>query len=159
MRGVRDGGPEAFPAATDDIHAATIDSDSHKLLKPPQQVSSTDLQALSLEFSADGKSLAYYVRPTQKRTDEGWLYPPGRMVVLSLTTGQEREITLSPNYSDGGDWPRIRLHPDGGSAVMRGRSEAGVHGLFQVDMETGKLSQGGTNRDNHCPKASSFQQG
>ncbi len=122
------------------VYLATIDPDNHKFITAPKPLPKhANQRAISPEFSPDGKSLAYYVAPMHERSDQGFRYGPGKIIVRSLESGHEREVTISPRYSAGGSLPRLRMHPDGGSALMLGRSEAGQFALFQVDMETGAL--------------------
>jgi len=123
------------------VFVGEIEPDSGKLLAAPKPLPRPyGHRAISPEFSPDGKFLAYYVAPTFERLNQATQFGPGNIVVRSLETGQEREITVSPRFSDGGAWPRIRWNPNGRSILMFGRSEAGRKGLFQVDLATGNLN-------------------
>ncbi|MFH1920030.1 MAG: hypothetical protein ABIP48_09115 [Planctomycetota bacterium] len=124
------------------VYLGALDPDSGKLLNAPKLISRPTTgteRVLSPEFSPDGKYLAYYVAPATIQSPEGPLYGPGNIVIRSLETGQERQITLSPRFSHGGPPPGLRWNPNGLAILMRGTSEAGRIGLFQVELATGKL--------------------
>jgi len=147
----RSGRPPTFIRG---VYSAAIDPATGKLLTTPRLVSqAADVtkRAQSPDFSRDGKHLAYYVAPEWRRwSGEPPPDGPEEIVVRSLETGQERQITLSPKVSAGGtippnlrplEWlPIVRWNPDGRSILIRGRTEAGIFSLFQADATTGKVN-------------------
>ena len=102
-----------------------FDPDTGKLLTAPKPISQPTAgreRAQCPDFSRDGKYLAYYVAPAPKPSPEGPRYGPGKIVIRTLETGQEREITLSPKLSTGAGTAlaalgsRRALHPRFGVA-------------------------------------------
>ncbi|UCE49605.1 MAG: PD40 domain-containing protein, partial [Phycisphaerales bacterium] len=135
----REWGPYVLMSNT---YTATLDPDTGKLSTDPKLVSPSIAvweRVLSPDFSHDGKYLAYYVAPAAERSPEGSQYGPGNIIIRSLETGQEREISLSPRFSDSGS-PFLRWACDGRSILIAGSVETGHRGIFRVDTDTGKLN-------------------
>jgi len=123
-----------------DVHLGAVDPDTGKLLTAPIPVSQPTAgreRAMYADFSHDGKYLAYYVAPAPEQSPEGLRYGPGNIVIRTLETAQEREITLSPELSTRG--PFLRWAADGRSIFVHGSVETGRYGIYRVDTETGKL--------------------
>jgi Tol biopolymer transport system component len=124
-----------------DVYTATLDLEADKVLVPPALVSARmDLRNNALCWSSDGKYLAYYVAPMWVPSPKGRLYGPGNIVIRSLGTGQERELILSPKFTDKGFGGGVNWAPDGRSLLIRGWIETGHHGIFRVNIDTGKLT-------------------
>jgi len=124
------------------VHLGALDPDTGKLLTAPKIIPQPTAERQwprSPDFSRDGKYLAYHAMPTGEWTPKGWRNPPGKIVIQSLETGQERELTLSPKLSHKYGAPRLRWAPDGRSILIQGRIETGQGGIFRADIETGKL--------------------
>jgi len=124
-------------------YLGALDPDTGKLLtapKPIPQPTAERERAFSPDFSRDGKCLTYYVTPAGEWTSKGWRNDPGKIVIRSLETGQERELTLSPKLSHKNGAPRLRWAPDGRSILVQGRIETGQGGIFRADVETGKVT-------------------
>jgi len=124
------------------VYVAALDLATGKLLGDPEPVlepTAGRKRAWSPDFSHDGKYLAYYVVPFPKKSPEGLRYAPGNIVIRTLETGQEREITLSPKLSGQGLGLILRWAPDGRSMVCHGRAENGRAGLYRVDVDTGNV--------------------
>ncbi len=122
---------------------ATLDPETGGLSTPLELIAAPTAgreRVLCPDFSHDGKYLAYYVSPENQPTHgQGMRSPPGSIVIRSLETGQEREITPTPKFSDRGWWPVLRWHPDGRSILAVGAIETGQSGLFRIDIDTGKI--------------------
>ena len=119
-------------------YLASLDPDTGKILTAPKPISQPSAErelVQSPDFSRDGKYLAYYVAPAPKKRR----YGPGNIVIRTLETGQEREITLSPKLSCSGRLGHLSWAPDGRSIFVCGRAETGRHGIYQVDINTGNL--------------------
>jgi len=123
---------------------AALDPDTGELLndlKPVSQPTAGRERAMSPDFSRDGKYLAYYVAPAPEQSPNGPRYGPGNIVIRSLETDQEREITLSPKLSHAGALNVFsRWAPDGRSIICCGQAETGRFGLYRVDIDTGNLN-------------------
>jgi len=122
------------------VYLGALDPDTGKLLNDPMPVSQPTTgreRATHPDFSRDGKYLAYYVSPAPEQPPQGLRYGPGNIVIQTLETGQEREMTLSPELSARG--PFLRWVPDGRSIFVLGCIETGRRGIYRVDTETGKL--------------------
>jgi len=125
------------------IYLAPLDLDAGKLLKAPMPVleaPGSGERATSLDFSRDGKYLAYYVSGALKQSPKGFWYGPGKIVIRSLETGQEREITLSPKFGTLGGSAWLRWAPDGRSVLVLGCTEELSRGIHRVDLDSGKLT-------------------
>ncbi len=123
-------------------YLAQLDPDTGRLLDAPSPVSQPTAGREMTQcpvFSYDGKYLAYYVAPSPKPSPDGPLYGPGNIVIRSLETGQEREVALSPQLSIGQGQPWLNWAPDGRSILIWGCAETGRRGIYQVDIDTGKL--------------------
>ena len=125
----------------DIVYVATLDAETGKLSIAPERITQPAAgreRALRPDFSRDGKYLAYFVAPACGSTSAGsWRCPPGNIVVIrSLETGHESDITLSRKLSL---WSRLLWAPDGRSIFTHGKLETGVHGIFRLDTETGRL--------------------
>ncbi len=128
-----------------DVCMAMLDPETGKFLATPKPLAERpDQRVIGPDFSPDGKSLAYYAAPMPERSPEGRRqYGPGNIVIRSLETGQERELSLSPRFSD-----RILMTflpapywaPDGRSILIWGWIETGRLGIYRVNLDTGKLT-------------------
>jgi len=132
------------------IYLAALEPDAGKLLKDWTPVVETLGQgvlpdfpqagwALSPDFSHDGKYLAYYVAPGSQQSPKFGI-GPGKIVIRSLETGQEREIILSPKFGTQGGSAWLRWAPDGRSILVLGCTEELSRGIFRVDIDSGKLT-------------------
>jgi len=124
------------------VYVATLDPETGKVLTAPEPVSQSTPERPYLsspDFSRDGKYLAYHVAPAAKESPEGPLYGPGNIVIRTLETGREREVTLSPKLGTRGNLAHLRWAPDGRSILIRGVAETGRSGIYRVDIETGKV--------------------
>src|SRR5205085_885075 len=114
--GVRTGGT--------DVHVASVDLKTGKLLSPPaspiqQFVGTNSMPA----FSRDGKYLAYQSRREVRSFVLG---------IRSLETGQVRELRPDLSYFNQPDWA-----PDGRSIAVRSTDHKGRMGLLAIDVQTG----------------------
>jgi Tol biopolymer transport system component len=117
-----------------DIHIATVDFETGRLLgptqKPIQRFVGKNFQPL---FSPDGKYLAYASfrdrSPSTSRPSSGVL------VIHSLETGQARDLRPELSQFDRIDWA-----PDGRSVVVHGEDRKGRNGIFLIDVGTGAIS-------------------
>gem|GEM_PF-1934412 len=131
---------------TSSVYTAALDPTTGKLLTPPERITNPSPgreRALSPDFSRDGKFLAYYVAPAAERSPQQMPFVPGNIVIRSLETGQEREVTLSPKLSGMGLImlaSSLRWAPDGRSILIRGGLETGHSGIYRINTETGKLN-------------------
>jgi Tol biopolymer transport system component len=118
-------------ADTRDIYIATFDPATGKVLGPPKPGPARTVgNNVSPAWSPDGEYLAYY--RLSGRED------PGIIVIHSLETGEERE--LSPPIA--GPWSKsapMRWSPDGHSILRIGRHES-KEGIYLIDVETGNFS-------------------
>jgi hypothetical protein len=124
-------------------YLSALDPDSGRLMSDPapisEPVAGREL-VRSPDFSRDGKYLAYYVAPAPKQSPKGPQYGPGSIVIRTLETGEEREVTLSPRLSYTGAHGHLSWAPDGRSIFICGRAETGRHGIYRADIETGNLT-------------------
>jgi Tol biopolymer transport system component len=117
-----------------DVYVATLDLEAGEVLSPPTKISLRfEGSNRAPVWSPDGKRLAYFSRRG--------IWGPDVLVVRSLETGQERDISLQ-----GGLQPYLQLvfnlpqwSPDGRSILVGGRAKAG-RGLFLIDVETGGVT-------------------
>jgi Tol biopolymer transport system component len=121
------------PGAADmkDIYIAAFDPATGKVLGPPKPGPARTVgNNVSPAWSPDGEYLAYY--RLSGRED------PGIIVIHSLETGEERE--LSPPIA--GPWSisaPMRWSPDGHSILRIGRHES-KEGIYLIDVETGNFT-------------------
>ncbi|MBZ5585311.1 MAG: hypothetical protein LAQ30_24530 [Acidobacteriia bacterium] len=117
-----------------DIHLASLDFNTGKLLSPPvrpiQTLTGSNSQP---EWSRDGKYMAY-VR-TKRASEPGRAGGNRVLAIRSVETGQVRE--LQPNLS------MIFLPswaPDGRAFVFEGTDFQGREGIYRIDAETGEAA-------------------
>ncbi|MHC4595122.1 MAG: tetratricopeptide repeat protein [Planctomycetota bacterium] len=116
-----------------DIYIAAFDPATGKVLGPPKPVPARFVgNNVSPAWSPDGEYLAYY------RLSGGG--DRGIMVIRSLETGEERE--LSPPIAGPSGWfanAPMRWSPDGHSILRIGWHES-KNGIYLVDVETGNFT-------------------
>ena len=109
-----------------DIHVASLDFDTGRLLAPPVRPVETFVGANAQpDWSPDGRYLAY----TSVRSRAG---SNKVLVVRSMDTGQSRELHVNLQAFN---WPRWA--PDGRSFVSQGTDAQGRQGIYLIDAQTG----------------------
>ena len=109
-----------------DIHVASLDFDTGRLLAPPVRPIETFVGSNGQpDWSPDGKYLAY----TSARSRAGGNKV---LVVRSLDTGKTRELHVNLQAFS---WPRWA--PDGRSFVSQGTDAQGRQGIYLIDAQTG----------------------
>ena len=122
-----------FQAGMADVHVATLDPETGRIVDAPSVVGERFLGAnLFCDWSPDGRHLAY----VSERGDLSGVPGYRKLVVRSLETGEER--VLSPKLPSFGHprWSR-----DGRSIVARGADGGGLTGLFRIDLQTGDVER------------------
>jgi Tol biopolymer transport system component len=117
-----------------DVYVATLDLEAGAVLSPPAKISLRfEGSNRAPVWSPDGKRLAYFSRRGPAN--------PEVLVVRSLDTGQERDISLQSDFR-----PYLYLvfslpqwSRDGRSISVGGRTKAGP-GRFLIDVETGGVT-------------------
>ena len=116
-----------------DIFSVRIDPESGEILNQPKKlIESFEGHNLSPDYSPDGKYLVYV-----RRMESDIL------CIRSIETGEEREFKLKLNPIDFPRWS-----PDGNSILIAGRDNNGFK-LYQVDVQTGKLTALFSQQENH----------
>jgi len=123
-----------------DVYITSLDAETGQIAGAPTLASERFRGANTLpEWSPDGQHLAYLSRLQRLLTVD--TVGSGIIVVRSLDTGEERE--LSPQLNFLGD-TRLRWAPDGRSFLISGEEVGGQksdrrRGLFQIDAQTGEV--------------------
>ena len=126
-------------ARLQDVYITSLDAETGQITGAPTLASERFRGANTLpEWSPDGQHLAYLRLQSQVTVDT---VGSGIIVVRSLDTGEERE--LSPQLNFLGD-TRLRWAPDGRSFLISGQEVGGqdsdrLRGLFQIDAQTGEV--------------------
>jgi len=109
-----------------DIHVASLDFDTGRLLVPPVRPVETYVGANAQpDWSPDGKYLAY-TSVRYRAVNNKVLF------VRSMDTGQTSELHVSLRAFN---WPRWA--PDGRSFVSQGTDAQGRQGIYLIDAQTG----------------------
>ncbi len=117
-------------SAMHDVHLATIDPASGKLVGPPVPVAQRFVGSnVSPDWSPDGRSLAYISHVSQPGALGSRREP--EIVIRSLETGEERELATGLGGLDS-----IRWSP-AGSSLLVVADNVSRRALFQVDPQTG----------------------
>ncbi len=110
-----------------DIHVASLDFNTGKLLSPPARPVQTYIGSNSQpDWSPDGEYLAYVSTHNPVGGDRV-------LAIRSLETGQVRELRPSLRAFN---W--LRWSPDGRSFIAQGRDFQGRQGVYRIDAETGE---------------------
>ena len=126
-------------AGLQDVYITSLDAETGQITGAPRLASERFRGANTLpEWSPDGQHLAYLRLQSQVTVDT---VGSGIIVVRSLDTGEERE--LSPQLNFLGD-TRLRWAPDGRSFLISGQEVGGQasnrrRGLYQIDAQTGEV--------------------
>ena len=127
-----------------DVCMAMLDPETGKFLAAPQPLAERlDQRVIGPDFSPDGKYLTYYAAPMPEQSPEGNQFGPGNIVIRSLETGQERELSLSPRFNDRSlmtFFPAPYWAPDGRSLLILGWIDTGRFGIYRANIDTGKLT-------------------
>lgn len=112
---------------TIDVYVAELDVASGKVLAParaaPRQVVGVNSRP---RWSPDGRYLTY-----QSDRVPGEAFGARRLIMLTVDTGQERDLNVPLPYFQRAEWS-----PDGRSLLMHARSPKGSRGFFRIDVET-----------------------
>ncbi len=120
---------------TSDVYIAGLDAKTGKVAGPPTKAIERFVGSNSgPDWSPDGQSLAY--ASVRQRVTAGGGYGSRVIVVRSLKTGEERELSLKVHG------PRIRAcwSPDGHSFLLPGKDNKGRDGVYRIDAQTGDLA-------------------
>jgi Tol biopolymer transport system component len=121
-----------------DIYTAAFDFATGKLMAGPQAVTERFTGANAAPaWSPDGKYLAYLSRRHRPRSGPSD-FGADTIVVRSLATGEEREITPNVMYMNA--FAGLGWWPDGLSVLVMGMEKDTRSGLLRVDAETGEVS-------------------
>jgi Tol biopolymer transport system component len=123
----------AVRSSLSDIYAASIDPASGRSQAPaaPVKPYSTGPD-FAADWSPDGKSLAY--RSIRSGAGDP-LSAPALVSILTLDTGQERQIRPALEALDFNDGPH--WSPDGRSLLVIAMQHTPEQGVYRVDVETG----------------------
>jgi Tol biopolymer transport system component len=114
----------------EDVFIATLDLEKNSVLAPPQKVERLFIGAnLSPDFSSDGKYLAYISR----RTSSPGRFEPLAVCILSLDSGNKRELLPSLKHMR-----FIRWSADGKKFFSYGFDDEGQQALYSIDIQTGE---------------------
>jgi Tol biopolymer transport system component len=117
---------------TYDVYVAELDPTTGKVVTPPHPASRNLVGATHFpEWSPDGRQLAYI----SQLGPIGFASDPLAVVILSLETGQQRQ--LLPRLEV---FARLRWSPDGHSLLAVGRDIGNRGGVFQIDVQTGQVT-------------------
>ena len=117
-----------------DVYLAKIDPETGSVLSPPSPLTARFVGwNRSPDWSADGQFVAYVSQRDSLLRSPGWT--GGTIVVRSLATGEEREIT--PRLASMGS---LRWSPDGRFFLVSGRDDRGRRGFFTLRAETGEAT-------------------
>ena len=119
-----------WSGAISEVYTAMIDPTTGKVLAEPTKLRQRMAANHPLDWSPDGQYLAYLSRRRFGRRGSTAL------VIRSVDTGEERELSLRLNYGGGyGRWS-----PDGRSFMVVAADRKNRSGLYQVDAQTGKMT-------------------
>jgi Tol biopolymer transport system component len=115
-----------------DVYLARLDAETGAVLAPPAPLAARFVGwNRSPDWAADGRSVAYVSQRESLLRSPGW--SGGTIVVRSLASGEEREITPRLDSMS----QEVRWSPDGRSFLAWGRDEGGRSGFFTVSAERG----------------------
>ncbi len=117
---------------TSDVYLATLDMTTCKLSGAPSPFARRYVGSSSLPYwSPDGQYLAYVSQRGARPVGLG----SSVIVIHSIKTGEEREISLKLSYFGLGPWS-----PDGRSLLMSGSDTTGHQGIFRIDVGTASVT-------------------
>ena len=120
---------------TYDVYVAALDPVTWKLAKAPKKVAGRFVGVNSApDWSPDGKYMVY----TSQRKGLWQLWGPRRILIRSVETGEERELSTILDYYP---WSHLRWSPDGHSILFAGDDARGREGVYAIDAQTGKTTQ------------------
>ena len=117
-------------AGSANVFIARLDPRSGKIKESPTIVADSFVGTAGFgsDWSPDGRHLAYV-------SQRGYGGAGDRTVVIrSMETGEERELSLVPFHFGGPRWS-----PDGRYLFLKGRSNSDPTGLYRVDVETSDI--------------------
>ena len=118
-----------------DVYTATLDLATGKLLSAPMKASQRFMGSnRAPDWSPDGQYLAYLSQRGPSPGGRGLTI----IVIRSLETGEERELSPQLNYvrlNQG-----LRWSPNGQSIIVTGRDKKGRRGFYQIDSQTGDVT-------------------
>jgi Tol biopolymer transport system component len=114
-----------------DVYIATLDFKTGKLVAPAPALSRRSvLGPFGLDWSPKGTHLAYLAR----RPAVG-VQGPRTLVIRSVVTGQERELSPRLNHLF-----RPRWAPDGSSILVSGSDQKNRRGFYSINTQTGGVT-------------------
>jgi Tol biopolymer transport system component len=118
-----------------DIYIAELDPETGKILSPPtKQVTRFEGNNKEPDYSPDGKHLAYITEQQPFASNVGYREGGDVLFIISIETGQEREIKPALNRVCFPRWS-----PDGNSILVVDWSTNKGRGYYQIDAQTGKI--------------------
>ena len=115
-----------------DVHTATLDSATLKVLSPPTSVAASAARVnYFASWSPDGRTFAYVTQRVPQRIQSGQT----RVVLRSIDTGDVHELAPDLQYFSFYQW-----FPDSQSLIVRGRDTHARPGFFRFDVRTGAVT-------------------
>jgi Tol biopolymer transport system component len=113
-----------------DVLSFTYDPVTGKVLDQPAPIILRIVgSTANAVYSPDGRFLAYILRPNIT-----YGFSPGTLVIHTLESGEEREI--SPALSTYGE---LRWSPDGRFILAWGIDKKGQYGIYRIDVQTSAI--------------------
>jgi Tol biopolymer transport system component len=120
----------AIYTSMNDVYTASLDLEKNSLLAPPKRAEELFMgDNSSPDFSPDGKYLAYI----SKRTHGPGRFEPQAICILSLESGEKREL-----FPDLENMSFICWSADGKNFFSYGFDKKGRTGLYSIDTQTGE---------------------
>lgn len=128
--------PSFNSAVSSNIHVASFDFESGKLLSPPVVAVQSFIGTNNMPaWAPDGKSLAYVSMRVELGEGSG-AAQSAIIAIRSTDTGDVRELRPEINLYP----PMVRWSADGLSLLTHGRDVKGRQGLYRIDARTGAVA-------------------
>ena len=142
IKGVINNGTLFYSSArlNPDIFKAKLNFNTSEVVNEPIDISRNSARKIIRAFWSPSFNYVACIIETPFINESAYSISPLKLVIQNVQTGEEHEISTELTTYLLNWWIEPQWAPDEKSILIKGVNKEGINGLFQIDVQTGKVS-------------------